>query len=283
MSHRPQRQPATRDPGGGSSVCSNTEPDGRRAPGLRLCMRQSHSTGGRRRVRGGIPKLRPLRSLLRCARYHGLTTLTRSLRPCFSDHSTPTPHHTMTRLLDAAASLSPVSLARRSFLAAGAAAVASTAFGRDFGPGTQPVRYPDPDLVQLDPRFAQYKLGNTPIQRLYHSPEMLWAEGPAWNGVGRYLLRSDIPNNVQMRWLEEDGHVTTFRHPPATRTATRSITRGGRSVANTATAASSVTSMTARSPSSRRSSRGSRSMRLTTPSCIRTTGRSGSPTPATAA
>ena len=54
---------------------------------------------------------------------------------------------------------------------------------------------------------------NTPIQRLYHSPEMLWAEGPAWNGVGRYLLWSDIPNNVQMRWLEEDGHVTTFRHP----------------------------------------------------------------------
>ena len=42
---------------------------------------------------------------------------------------------------------------------------------------------------------------------------MLWAEGPAWNGVGRYLLWSDIPNNVQLRWLEEDGHVSTFRHP----------------------------------------------------------------------
>src|SRR4029077_13595839 len=40
-----------------------------------------------------------------------------------------------------------------------------------------------------------------------------WAEGPAWNGVGKYLLWSDIPNNVQMRWLEEDGHVSTFRHP----------------------------------------------------------------------
>ncbi len=118
----------------------------------------------------------------------------------------------MTRLPDAA-SLSSVTLARRTFLAAGAAAVASTAFGRDFGPDAQPVRYPDPDLVELDPRFAPYKLGNTPIQRLYHSPEMLWAEGPAWNGVGRYLLWSDIPNNVQMRWLEEDGHVTTFRNP----------------------------------------------------------------------
>jgi gluconolactonase len=42
---------------------------------------------------------------------------------------------------------------------------------------------------------------------------MLWAEGKAWNGVGKYLVFSDIPNNVQMRWLEEDGHVSTFRNP----------------------------------------------------------------------
>jgi gluconolactonase len=41
----------------------------------------------------------------------------------------------------------------------------------------------------------------------------LWAEGPAWNGVGKYLIWSDIPNNVQLRWLEEDGHVSTFRQP----------------------------------------------------------------------
>jgi gluconolactonase len=42
---------------------------------------------------------------------------------------------------------------------------------------------------------------------------MLWAEGPAWNGVGRYLVFSDIPNNVQMRCLEEDSHVSVFRSP----------------------------------------------------------------------
>ena len=41
----------------------------------------------------------------------------------------------------------------------------------------------------------------------------LWAEGPAWNGVGRYLVWSDIPNNVQMRWIEDDGRVTEFRSP----------------------------------------------------------------------
>lgn len=104
-------------------------------------------------------------------------------------------------------------LGRRAFIGAAMASAAGTVLGRDYGDGTQPVRYPDPDIVVLDDRFAKYKLGNTPIQRLYHSKDMLWAEGPAWNGVGRYLLWSDIPNNVQMRWLEEDGHVSTFRNP----------------------------------------------------------------------
>ena len=79
--------------------------------------------------------------------------------------------------------------------------------------GKIPTRYPDPDIIALDPAFNQYKLGNTPIQRIFHSPDMLWAEGPAWNGVGRYLLWSDIPNDVQHRWLEEDGHSSTFRNP----------------------------------------------------------------------
>jgi gluconolactonase len=104
-------------------------------------------------------------------------------------------------------------LGRRSFLAAAVGALAAPAIGRDYGENAPPVRYPDPDIVVLDERFAKYKLGNTPIQRVYHSNKMLWAEGPAWNGVGRYLLWSDIPNNIQMRWLEEDGHVSTFRHP----------------------------------------------------------------------
>ena len=73
------------------------------------------------------------------------------------------------------------------------------------------VRYPDPRVVVLDDRFAKYRIGNTPVERLYHGT--YWAEGPAWNGVGRYLVWSDILNDVQLRWLEEDGHVTTFRHP----------------------------------------------------------------------
>lgn len=108
------------------------------------------------------------------------------------------------------------SVPRRSFLTAAAGALtlaAGRAMARDYGPDAPPVRYPEPDVVALDKRFKKYYLANSPIQRLYHSNKMLWAEGPAWNGVGRYLLWSDIPNNIQMRWLEEDGHVSTFRNP----------------------------------------------------------------------
>jgi len=104
---------------------------------------------------------------------------------------------------------------RRAFLAAGAAgaaALASAARGADRDwTADKPVRYPDPDVLVLDPRFGRYKLGNTPIQRLHTG--MLWAEGPAWNGAGRYLVWSDIPNDTQLRYLDEDGHVSAFRRP----------------------------------------------------------------------
>jgi gluconolactonase len=77
--------------------------------------------------------------------------------------------------------------------------------------GPQPIPYPDPDIIALDNRFRRYIIFNTPIRRLHIGT--LWAEGPAWNGVGRYLVWSDIPNNLQMRWIEDDGRVTVFRNP----------------------------------------------------------------------
>lgn len=100
---------------------------------------------------------------------------------------------------------------RRSFLlqTAGATGVA-LGQSRDWS-GRNPTRYPDPDIVTLDPRFKKYAIGNAPIQRLHTGT--LWAEGPAWNGSGKYLMWSDIPNNRQMRWLEEDGHVSVLRTP----------------------------------------------------------------------
>ncbi|HZF27773.1 MAG TPA: SMP-30/gluconolactonase/LRE family protein [Gammaproteobacteria bacterium] len=88
--------------------------------------------------------------------------------------------------------------------------VSPQATPRDWS-GNAPLVYPDPDLVALDPRFQPYILFNTPIRRLHTGT--LWAEGPAWNGVGKYLVWSDIPNNVQMRLVDDDARVTTFRNP----------------------------------------------------------------------
>ena len=81
-----------------------------------------------------------------------------------------------------ASETSSLRLDRRLFLSTAALGLASTAFGRDFGPGAEPVRYPDPDLVSLDPRFNKYKLGNTPIQRIHTGA--LWAEGPNCHSQG---------------------------------------------------------------------------------------------------
>jgi gluconolactonase len=103
---------------------------------------------------------------------------------------------------------------RRAFLTAAASGVAAFAVagsgGRDWT-GVEPIRYPDPDVVALDPRFQKYKVSNAPIQRLHTG--MLWAEGPAWHAGGRYLVWSDIPNDTQLRRVEDDGRVTTFRKP----------------------------------------------------------------------
>jgi gluconolactonase len=106
---------------------------------------------------------------------------------------------------------------RRTFIkaavaAAGAATVASSVLAqRDYGPDAPPSPYPEPDVIVHNPERFTAKIGNTPIKRLYTG--MLWAEGPAWNGVGKFLVWSDIPNAVQMRWLDEDGHVSRFRYP----------------------------------------------------------------------
>ena len=105
-------------------------------------------------------------------------------------------------------------IGRRGFLAGtAAAALTASILGqtRDYKADAPPIRYPDKDILVLDRRFANYRIANAAIQRLYTGT--LWAEGPAWNGVGNYLVWSDIPNNIQHRWLAEDGHVSVFRNP----------------------------------------------------------------------
>jgi len=113
----------------------------------------------------------------------------------------------MTRRVFAAAALSSAALFKATAQQAAVSGVpTSRSWSRD-----QPIQYPDPDVVALDNRFRRYIVGNTTIERLYTGT--LWAEGCAWNGVGRYLVWSDIPNNRQMRWIEEDARVTVFRAP----------------------------------------------------------------------
>jgi gluconolactonase len=83
---------------------------------------------------------------------------------------------------------------------------------RDFGPNAPPTTYfTDPDVLIVDPVFGGYVQANSAIKRLWTGA--LWAEGPAWSAQGRYLVWSDIPNDRQMRWLEDDDRVTVFRSP----------------------------------------------------------------------
>jgi gluconolactonase len=112
------------------------------------------------------------------------------------DPMTLTPHLTRRSVLAAAATTALAPLAVRA--------------DRDWS-GKTPIRYPDPDVILIDKRFKKYQVTNAAIERLFTGCR--WAEGPAWNGVGGYLVWSDIPNNRQMRWLAEDGHVSVFRTP----------------------------------------------------------------------
>ncbi|MBI1841398.1 MAG: SMP-30/gluconolactonase/LRE family protein [Verrucomicrobia bacterium] len=114
------------------------------------------------------------------------------------------------------AAAKPSLLRRRQFLGA-AGLLAGTAVSRAWGAtnrdwtGNAPTRYPDPDVVVLDPRFEKYKVATTSIQRLWQGS--LWAEGTAWCAAGQYLVFSDIPNDRQLRWLEDDGRVSVMRKP----------------------------------------------------------------------
>lgn len=73
------------------------------------------------------------------------------------------------------------------------------------------IRYPDPAIETLDPRFEKYVIGSAALERIYTGAR--WTEGPVWFGDGRYLLFSDIPNNRILRWAEETGQVSVFRSP----------------------------------------------------------------------
>jgi hypothetical protein len=104
---------------------------------------------------------------------------------------------------------------RRTFMTRSAAAVTAAvaapwAWGSNNDQQTV-VRYPDPAIETLDPRFDKYRQFRAAVEWLWASAR--WAEGPVWFGDGRYLLFSDIPNNRMLRWTEESGEVSVFRNP----------------------------------------------------------------------
>jgi gluconolactonase len=76
---------------------------------------------------------------------------------------------------------------------------------------TPNLRYPDPYVIALDPRFKKYTLPLASVERLYTGTR--WAEGPVWFGDARCLIWSDVPGDCMYKWDEETGHVLPFRMP----------------------------------------------------------------------
>src|SRR5271167_3551610 len=73
---------------------------------------------------------------------------------------------------------------------AGAGSLAGAQTERDWK-GHEPIRYPDPDVIAVEKQFSKYRITSATIERL--AGGLRWAEGPAWNGGGNYLVWSDIP------------------------------------------------------------------------------------------
>src|SRR6202049_4383208 len=97
-------------------------------------------------------------------------------------------------------------------LTIGSAEIGAGPGGSRWDPGAQPIRYPDPNIKVLDPRFQKYVLGNAAIERI--AGGCRFTEGPVWFGDGRYLLWSDIPNDRIMKWEEGTGAGRGVRQPP---------------------------------------------------------------------
>jgi gluconolactonase len=104
---------------------------------------------------------------------------------------------------------------RRTFMNLASTATAALVFKplaiAENGDYQAPVRYPDPAVEVIDPRFKKYRLNNAAVERLWTGAR--WAEGPVWFGDMRSLIWSDIPNNRMLCWEEETGAVNVFRNP----------------------------------------------------------------------
>jgi gluconolactonase len=89
---------------------------------------------------------------------------------------------------------------------------------------SDPVRYPDPRIKILDPRFAPLVLGNAAVETI--ATGCRFTEGPVWFGDLWCLPWSDIPNDRMMEWEEETGAVSLFANRRITPTAIPATVRG---------------------------------------------------------
>jgi gluconolactonase len=79
------------------------------------------------------------------------------------------------------------------------------------GPSVRPARGHEPGagyaaigtVERVDPRLDELIPPGAKIEKLAEGFE--WSEGPVWVADGGYLLFSDIPNNVVMKWKEGEG------------------------------------------------------------------------------
>ena len=67
------------------------------------------------------------------------------------------------------------------------------------------------DYQIFDPRFNAKIIGHARLEKLWQGGR--WLEGPAYFAAGKYLVFSDIPNNLLMRFDETSGNVSVFRKP----------------------------------------------------------------------
>ena len=67
-----------------------------------------------------------------------------------------------------------------------------------------------PAYEVLDHRFAPCIVPGGRAERLWTGGS--WAEGPAWFDAG-FLVWSDIPNNIMLRWDEPTNSTSIYRHP----------------------------------------------------------------------
>ena len=84
---------------------------------------------------------------------------------------------------------------------------------RDFGPNAPPTTYfTDPDILVVDPAFGGLVQVNSLDQAAVDGRAVGGRAGVERRSAA-ISIWSDIPNNVQLRWLEDDGRVTVFRNP----------------------------------------------------------------------